>query len=91
MSENENNISSDLNAGELKEPSVSYFSKKEIHIFNSFEEQNDFHLQKMALQSHEECLQKLDELRRIFYKEYLLPDGSWPPIAKVITVKKPFK
>jgi hypothetical protein len=45
----------------------------------------------MALQSHEECLQKLDELRRIFYKEYLLPDGSWPPIAKVITVKKPFK
>ena len=50
-----------------------------------------YHLQKMALQSHEECLQKLDELRRIFYKEYLLPDGSWPPIAKVITIKKPFK
>lgn len=90
MSDEENNLNN-VNSNELNEPSASYFSKKQIQIFNSFEEQSDYHLQKMALQTPEESLQRLDELRRIFYKDYLLPDGSWPPIAKIITIKKPFK
>jgi len=90
MNDQENINSEDTNSNELKEPFANHYGKKEIYIFNSFEEQNDYHLQKMALQTPRESLEKLEELRKIFYKKYLLPDGTWPPIARIITIKKPF-
>lgn len=82
MSSNENDTNNESNS--------LYSQKKEIKIFSSFEDQKLFYLTKMANQNHRECLEKLDELRRIFYKDYLLPDGSWPPIKKTIKFKTPF-
>lgn len=75
---------------ELNEPSVSYGNLKQITFFNSHEEQELFHIQQMANRSPEESMKVLEQLRRIVFKEYLLPDGNWKPIEKVITFKKPF-
>ena len=78
-----NNIKNEAN-----EP-VSIYAEKSIQIFNSFEEQEDFQRKQMATLGPEELLNNLEKMRKFFLKQYLLPDGSWPPLAKIITIHKP--
>jgi hypothetical protein len=50
---------------ELKEPAVVY--DREIHIFNSFKEQEDYELKQMAMLSPIEILQQLRKFINIAY------------------------
>jgi cupin superfamily acireductone dioxygenase involved in methionine salvage len=59
-----------------------------IHVFNSFDEQEEFHRKEMAALTPRELLSKLEEMRKIFLKEYLHKDGKWPAIKKIIRFKK---
>jgi len=71
-----------------EEPSSSY-NRGEIKIFHSFEEQEEYQLQKMSNRTYKERLDHLELLRKFFLREYLLPDGNWAPIEKIITIQKP--
>lgn len=62
--------------------------KKWIHVFSSFEDEKNYNSKKQASLSYDERLSQLEELRKLVYKDYLLPDGNWPPLAKVITITK---
>lgn len=73
-------------ASQANEPQAVYRNAK-IKIFHSFEEQEEYELQKMALLTREELLNKLEKMRKIFLKKYLLPNGSWPPISRIITMQ----
>ena len=68
-----------------EEPAVE-FGKKKITFFNSFDEAEEFQLRKMAKRTHLERMQHLEILRKRANSDYLLPDGSWPPLAKTITI-----
>ncbi len=81
---------SDNDSNQMNEPRPSFLSKKDITVFQSFDEQKNHQLQKMAAQTHEESLAILFEMRKVFLKQYLLSDGTLPPIARIITIKKPF-
>lgn len=62
--------------------------KRKLTFFNSFEEAEEHKLIEMASHSHEQRLENLEVLRRRIYGHLLLPDGSWPPLARVITIVK---
>jgi hypothetical protein len=62
--------------------------RKTITYFKSFEEARDYGRQQMASRSPKERLEVLEEMRKHFLKDFLLPDGKWPPIQPVIAIKK---
>ena len=72
----------------VEEP-ISLYKRGEIKIFHSFEEQEEYQLQQMANRSYKERLEHLEMLRKFFLKDYLLPNGEWAPIEKIITIQKP--
>ncbi len=74
---------------ELNEPSVGY-NRKEIMVFYSAEEQADYERKIMASLTHEELLSKLEAMRKFFLRDYLLPNGEWPPLSKKIRILTPF-
>jgi hypothetical protein len=59
---------------------------KSITFFNSLNEMEDFDRLKMAKMTAAERLEKLEQMRKFFYKEYLNPDGTWPPLDRVIRI-----
>ena len=61
-------------------------NEKKITFFNSFDEMEDFGKLKMAKMTAAERLTTLEQMRKFFYKDYLKPDGTWPPLDRVITV-----
>lgn len=71
-----------------EEPAASYKSRS-FKIFSSFEEQENYHLKQMASLSREELMNKLEEMRKFFMREYILPGGEWPPLKKTISIKSP--
>jgi hypothetical protein len=76
--------------GNINEPGAKYGPgplKKEIIIFNSFDEAEEYGLKRMASHSHEERLASLEILRRRSFNRLLLPDGSRPPLKKIITIE----
>lgn len=71
----------------VNEPAFEYSkNQKEITFFNSFDEIEDFGRLKMAKMTPAERLNNLEQMRKFFYKDYLNPDGTWPPLDRVITV-----
>lgn len=75
---------------EVNEP-IAFYGVPSLHIFKSAEEQEEFELIQMANRTPEESLNKLEAMRRFFFKEYLLPNGKWPPVKRIITFREPFK
>ncbi len=61
---------------------------KKIQVFTSFEEEKKFEAKKQASLTYSERLSQLEILRKMIYKEYLLPDGTWKPLIKKITITK---
>jgi hypothetical protein len=59
-----------------------------ITFFKSFEEARDGRRQQMANRTPRQRLQVLEQMRKHFLKDYLLPNGKWPPLQLVITIKK---
>ena len=59
---------------------------KKIQIFTSFEEEKSYEAKKQVSLTYNERLTQLECLRKIIYKEHLLPDGSWKPLVKKITI-----
>lgn len=74
----------------VNEP-IAVYGDTRIHIFKSFEEQKEFKVLEMAKLSPTQLMDKLEAMRKIFLRNYLLPDGNWKPIEKTITIKDPFK
>ena len=74
----------------VNEPDMAYTSQKKITLFNSFAEAEDHGLKEMANHSYEERLRNLETIRRRTYGHLLMPDGSWPPLKKTITIVKGF-
>ncbi|MCW3127058.1 MAG: hypothetical protein JWO03_2716 [Bacteroidetes bacterium] len=60
---------------------------KKITFFTSFEEAEEHGLHEMAKHSHEERLKNLEILRKRTHGHMLLPDGSWPPLKRIITIE----
>jgi hypothetical protein len=63
-------------------------NSKKIQVFTSFEEEKNFEAKKQASLTYSERLSQLEILRKMIYKEYLLPDGTWKPLIKKITITK---
>lgn len=63
-------------------------NSKKIQVFTSSEEEKVFEAKKQALLTYSERLSNLEVLRKMLYKDYLLPDGSWKPLVKKITIIK---
>lgn len=75
----------------VNEPEVEYravTSQKKITFFNSFEEAEEHGLKEMAGHSYEKRLENLAILRKRTNSHLLLPNGSWPPLKKIITIVK---
>ena len=73
----------------VNDPASEYANNqngKKITFFNSFDEMEDFGRLKMAKMTPAERLDTLDQMRKFFYNEYLNPDGTWPPLDRVITI-----
>jgi len=75
---------------QVNEPEVAYSisPKKQIVVFNSFEEMEQDRLKGLASLSHGQCLQILSRNRRRIFKDILLPDGTFPPFKKVIQISQ---
>jgi hypothetical protein len=75
----------------VNEPTAGYgltSSEKKIIFFNSFDEAEEYGLRQMANHSHAQRLANLETIRKRTYSYLLLPDGSWPPIARIIVIEK---
>ncbi|MBS1622687.1 MAG: hypothetical protein JST83_01615 [Bacteroidetes bacterium] len=74
----------------LNESGAAYDArpKKKITFFSSFEEAEEHGLREMASHSYEQRLENLEVIRRRTYGHRLLPDGSWPPLDRIITIEK---
>jgi hypothetical protein len=77
----------------VNEPSAHYNAttdnSKKIIFFKSFEEENEYTAKLRALLSYDERMIYAEQLRRIVFSQYLLPDGNWMPVAKVLSHKEP--
>jgi len=58
--------------------------EREIKIFKSFEEQEQYFLEYFISLTPSECLKALSELQKKNYKDFLKPS------VKKITIRKPF-
>ena len=70
-----------------KEPLADY--GKHIVFFNSFEEEEEYTARQRAALSYDERMLQIEQLRKLAFSKFLLPDGTWPPVAKVFTKRKP--
>jgi len=76
---------------QVNEPTAIYKigMKKTIRIFSTIEEENEYVAKERAMTSYDERMFNAEQLRRIIYNEYLLPNGKWVPIPKLITLQEP--
>lgn len=75
----------------VNEPEIEYravTSQKKITFFNSFDEAEEHGLKEMSGHSYEKRLENLEILRKRTNGHLLLPDGTWPPLKKIITIEK---
>ncbi len=73
----------------VNDPASEYANNQKankITFFNSFDEMEDFGRLQMAKMTAAERLDKLEQMRKFFYKDYLNPDGTWPLLDRVITI-----
>ena len=79
---------------EVREPIPPYQKAGDdnrIHFFSSFDEQEEYHRKQMALLTHKELLDNLAQMRRLFFREYLLPDGNWKPMDYIIRINTTYQ
>lgn len=81
MAENEEN-----NIQKAEEPLLGYIKKPAIHFFESLEALTDYEREMMRNRTPIERMKKLDMLRKLSFKNQLLPNGEWQPIVKKITI-----
>ncbi|MBI2258026.1 MAG: hypothetical protein HYU67_03905 [Flavobacteriia bacterium] len=62
---------------------------KKIQVFTSLEDEKRFEASKQTQLSYRERLSNLEVLRKMLYKEHLLPDGTWKTLVKKITIVNP--
>jgi len=74
----------------VKEHEVPYVTSgnKSITFFHSFEEAEEHQRQMMANMTVEERMNHLEEMRKGFMSQYLLADGTWPPLKRILTIEK---
>ena len=75
----------------VNDPQAEYIvpnKKKTITFYNSFQEMEEDRWRYLASTTYEQRLQYLEERRKIKYREYLQPNGTWPPLKKTITIIK---
>lgn len=65
------------------------YKRRSIAVFSSFEDQELYEIQKNNSLSPEERIEKLEKLRKIFLKQYLLPNGNWPSLSRTISIHNP--
>ncbi|MCB0472603.1 MAG: hypothetical protein KDC56_06050 [Flavobacteriaceae bacterium] len=75
---------------EAREPLTFYADTgKKIVFFQSHKQQEIYELKQMAAMTPAERLHKLEEMRKFFLRQFLLPNGDWPPVRRTITFTKP--
>ncbi len=76
----------------LAEPITAYkkTNNKTIHIFSSFEEENEYVAKERAAQSYDKRMQNAETLRKLVFNKYLQPDGSWKPVERIFKIMKPY-
>lgn len=75
----------------VNEPQAEYKAikpQKTITFYNSFEEMEADRWRYLASTTHEQRLAFLEERRKLKFHEYLLPDGTWPPLKRTLTIIK---
>ena len=74
----------------VNEPEVAYkpAGKKTITFYNSFEEMEEDRYRYLASTTHQQRLQYLEERRKVKFRDYLQPDGKFPPLKRTITIIK---
>ena len=80
------------NQGKVEEPVATYSVSmdKTIHFFSSHEEENEYVAKQRAALSYEERMTYIEDLRKKVFNSYLLPDGSWKPIEKIVEIMPPY-
>ena len=74
---------------QVNEPAIHYSpGGKKLVFFNSFEQQEEYELKQMASLSKDELLNKLEDMRKFFLRDHLLPNGNWAPVKRIITILK---
>ena len=74
---------------QANEPIVHYSTGgKKLVFFSSFEQQEEYELKQMASLTKDELLNKLEDMRKFFLRDHLLPDGNWAPVKRIITIIK---
>ena len=76
----------------VSEPQAAYGKTmdKTIRFFSSFEEENEYVAKQNALLSYDQRMSNIEHLRKLVFSQYLLPNGSWAPVAKVFKIMKPY-
>jgi len=77
------------NSSEAKEPPAVYSTTK-IKTFSSFEEEEKYTADQRASLSYDERMAYIEKLRKIVFSQFLLPDGTWPSIAKSFKIMPPY-
>ncbi len=87
---NDKTVDESLSAEEVNEPLTFYWGAnkiKPIIRFLTTEQQEQDSREYSASLTHEQRLKWLEEKRKATFKSYLLPDGNFPPLKKVITIR----
>ena len=72
-----------------EEPHATYSSKGGVVFFNSFEQMDEHTAKERAALSYEQRMHYAEILRKQMFSRFLLPDGSWPPIAREFQIMPP--
>ncbi len=73
----------------VEEPAVAY-GEKRIVFFKSFEEADEYTAKERAEIPYDKRMMHIEELRKLVYNKYLLPDNSWSSIKKVFKIMPPY-
>ena len=65
-------------------------ANRRVLFFSSFEEENEFVAKERAALSYDERMTHAEKLRKRIFSKFLLPGGSWQPIAKVFKIMPPY-
>lgn len=71
---------------------VSVYKKqttKTVRFFSSFNEENNYVAKQRAAQSYDERMLNAENLRRMVFSEYLLPNGKWKAVERTFKIVKP--
>jgi len=71
----------------IRKPKIDFNT---IRVFESFEEADEFTAKERASLSYDERLEHIEILRKQVYGQYLLEDGTWPPVSKSFKIMKPY-